>query len=138
MPRKSRRTMSGDAGAPAATPVDVPYGEGERAIESQRRTPVPVTKGQNLPAVPGGGGGGTSGAPADRMSEAIQMAQAMAPGDNLAQMPTGRPAEPLMTGAGSVQPGPTFDDGLMELRALARAYPYPDLLQLLSDAELEL
>jgi len=139
MPRKAKSTMGGDRGSPARAPAGVPYGEGERALESQRRMPVPDTKGQN-PVPSGGGGGGTSGAPADAdpFAAAMQMAQQMAPPTGMLAGETTRPNEPLMTGMGTTPTGPTFDDGLMELRALARQYPYPELLQLLSAAELEL
>lgn len=134
MPRKSKtKTLSGQEAGPARPAVGVPYGEGERRLEAQRRTPVPVAKGQNLPVAPnvGGGGGAPQAAPTDTYGTALAAAQAMAPpGPGLMDMPTARPNETLMTGSGA--PAPSFDDGLFELRELVKNFTYPDLQDMLS------
>jgi hypothetical protein len=136
MPRKTKtRTLSGDVASPPRPAVGVPYGEGERRLESQRRTPVPVKAG-GLQVVQGGAAGGSPPA-TDRFSLAIAQAQQMAPPEKLLQMPTARPNEDLMTGFGRANVGPATDEALYELRALANAFPYADLLEFVSRAEQE-
>jgi hypothetical protein len=107
MPRKAKRkTLSGVPGAPPTPPVDVPYGEGERALESQRRTPVPdysATAAEGAP--PAGAGSAVPGAPAGGLEMALQAAQGMAPPTNLLTAPTARPNEPLTAGL-PIGPGP--------------------------------
>lgn len=105
MGSKQNRTISG---APASAPVVPPgqtYGEGERQMESQRRTPLPA----GPPAVPGANGSApainansTPAAPAEqplarRMARALMAAQSMRSGPGL-YAPTQRPSEPITTG----------------------------------------
>lgn len=137
MPRKAKRTLSGAPAAPARPPVDVPYGEGERRLESQRRMPVPETKGQaGAPPGPRPGGARSGGSPSDRFAMAMDAARSMAPPETI-RGPTARPTEDLMTGAGGGPPGgrlgqmPMVNEALFELRALAQRYPYRDLLAFL-------
>lgn len=100
MPR-ARKTASGAPASPPRPAVGVPYGEGERRIESQRRTPVPA----GPPPAPGGASGGspggsTSGPPGDprlRFQAALAAAQKMSPGVPLTA-PTQRPLEPIHVG----------------------------------------
>lgn len=103
MPRK-RKTISGADAAPARPAVGVPYGEGERRLESQRRTPLPA----GPPPSPGAGStGGISSGPGSgppgpgsqqmRMLAALQAAQGMKPPTSVFSA-TERPAEPLSTG----------------------------------------
>jgi hypothetical protein len=118
VPRKGTgsKTLTG---APAQRPVaprGQPYGEGERALESQRRTPVP----SGPPPVPGmtasapGGGTGGSGSAAGgpdpallqqmRMQAALQAAGKMKPPRSL-YADTQRPSEPITAGM-AMGPGP--------------------------------
>lgn len=134
MPRKARRTMSGEPGQAATTPVDAVYGEGERALESQRRMPVPDKAG---PADEIGGGGG--GRPAPTAAQALAAAQNMAPPEPVMAMPTARPGEDItagMTGTPNpVDSRPVVNQALYELRALYQLNPYPDFLRFLERIE---
>jgi hypothetical protein len=145
MPRARKKTLSGAPAGAATAPVGVPYGEGERRIEAQRRMPVPdfARTGEPAPSAGGTGGGGAAGGgpPADRFAQAMQAAQQMAPPEGLLAMPTQRPMEPLQAGmAPSEHPqGPAFSDALFDLRALAHDYPeYRGLLRLIALAEEQL
>jgi hypothetical protein len=137
MPRKTKRTMSGEPGQPARTPVGAVYGEGERALESQRRMPVPDRAG---PAAEIGGGGGESsgGAPAT-FANALAQAQAMAPPEPVMGAPTRRPGEDLTRGmAGGeapIGPRPIVNEALYELRAIAQQHPYADFMAWLERIE---
>lgn len=109
MPRKARRTISGaPAGAPKP-PVNATYGDGERALEAQRRTPVPDYSGGPAGAAapsPGAGpGAAPPTAPGDRLQAALAAARGMAPPQNLLTQPTQRPNEPLTSGL-AIGPGP--------------------------------
>ena len=143
MPR-AKKTLSGAPGSPAVTPVGVPYGEGERSLESQRRMPVPdFARSQgSAPTTGGTGSGGSAGgqAPAaDRFAQALQAAQAMQPPESILDAPTTRPNESLTTGlVGSenpVMPGAVTNDALYELRAIAQMTGYPEFLKLVAEAE---
>lgn len=128
MPRKgkgSKRqpTLSGAPAQAPVGPVDSTYGEGERAIESQRRTPLPNYSGP--PAASGPAGAGPSTPPQQGGLEAAMAAAAgMAPPTNALTSPTMRPGEPvtagLRLGAG---PGPEVlssgDRAVRTLRMLA-------------------
>jgi len=136
MPRA--RTQSGAPASPPRPPVGVPYGEGERALEAQRRTPVPA----GPPSAPGAAGGGAAGgeaAPTDRFAQAVAAAQEMAPPEGVLGQPTRRPAEPVQTGLMPGQiahQGPEFQDALFDLRAIAAEYPeYRGLQRLIALAE---
>jgi len=111
MPRKgkgSKLTGSGAPAGPPVTPVDAPYGEGERALESQRTMPVPAGP-PGLPpgslGAPGGGGGSAPPAvdPRARLQAALQAMSAMRPPRGLTA-PSERPSEPLTAGM-SMGPG---------------------------------
>lgn len=137
MPR-GRKTQSGAPAQPIQAPTSsMTYGEGEAALESQRRTPVPDFASSPTPgpmASPQGGGQAAGGAP-DLMA-ALQAAQAMEAPTSVMKDPTSRPGEPVTT------PGPQFarptpNQGLMELRAVAAKFPYPDLLDLIEMANRE-
>jgi hypothetical protein len=141
MPR-AKKTLSGAPAGAATTPVGVPYGEGERRIEAQRRMPVPdfARTGGPVPTTGGTGGGEAAGGepPADRFAQALAAAQQMAPPEGLLSQPTQRPMEPLQAGmAPSEHPGgPAFSDALFDLREMARANPeYRGLLRLIALAE---
>lgn len=145
MPRAKKSTLSGAPAGTAIAPVGVPYGEGERRIEAQRRMPVPDFASTGAPALSTGGtgGGGAAGGepPADRFAQAIAAAQGMAPPKGLLSMPSQRPGEPLQAGmASSEHPqGPAFSDALFDLRALAAENPqYRGLLRLIAIAEEQL
>lgn len=132
MPRKAKRkTQSGVPGQAPASPVDVPYGEGERALESQRRMPVPdysataPTAGSAPPtAQPTGGGSALPQPPVGSLDQALAAAQAMAPPSNLLSQPSARPNEPLTAGL-PIGPGPgpealaSGDRAVRTLRMLA-------------------
>jgi hypothetical protein len=113
----------------------VPYGEGERALESQRRTPLPNNRAQ-LSLVQGGGGAPDEGG--DALAAAMEM---MAPESAIAA-PTERPQEPIVAGLGPGGQGarPTIapNEAYYELQALVRQYPYPDLIRLLGRVEAEM
>lgn len=104
MPRKAKRTLSGAPGGPARPPVNTTYGDGERALESQRRMPV-ADYSRRLQAVPNSGGAPPGSAeipatqqdPADRLNAIMAMARNMAPPEPL-NRPTQRPNEPLTAG----------------------------------------
>lgn len=140
MPRKGK-TLSGAPAGGAKMPVDSTYGEGEAALESQRRMPVP----DFAKTGPGGTGGRPSeggGAPPsgaggpDPRAAALEAARAMAPPTSVLSGPTERPTELLTKGLpprSRVQP----DEALIELRAIAQRYPYPDLIALLERASRE-
>lgn len=136
MPRKSKRkTLSGVPGQAPAPPVDAPYGEGERAIESQRRTPLPDYSGPPPVPAPAGAEPAAGLAPADRLQQALAAAQGMAPPTNILTTPTQRPDEPLTaglrTGAG---PGPEVlssgDRAVRTLRMLAEVTADPSFANL--------
>jgi hypothetical protein len=133
MPRK-RKTMSGAAAAPPTAPVDVPYGQAEPMIEAQRRTPVPMTAGAAQPNLAAGAAPATGG---DPYAAALQAAQGMEPPGSVLSTPTTRPNEPLTTGLGEQAQMPQVNQGLWELRELARQYGYPDLMRFLQRASLE-
>jgi len=140
MPRK--RTLSGAPGGAATTPVGVPYGEGERRIESQRRMPVPDFAGGSAPSAGGTGAGGAAGGgeAADRYTHALQLMQQMGAPESILEQPTARPDEPITKGmAGGptpLTPSPVTNDALYDLRALAQANPdYRGLLRLVALAE---
>lgn len=143
MPRAKKRTLSGAPGGGAVAPAGVPYGEGERALESQRRMPVPDFAGGSAPATGGTGGGvavgGGATPPADRFAQAVAAAQGMAPPEGLLSQPTQRPLEPLQAGMAPTSQtagGPALNDALFDLRALAKANPeYKGLLRLIALAE---
>lgn len=145
MPRKKNTTMSGAPAAPAAAPVGVPYGEGERALESQRRMPVPDFADAGGPTPPGGAEGGAAGggeAP-DRLAQVLQMARdQIAPSQQALSTPSNRPQEPVTQGLpGSSRPlpvDPITNAALYELRAIAKRTGYPEFLQLLARAEAEM
>lgn len=139
MPRKAKATLSGAPGQPARALKGQPYGEGERAIESQRRMPVPDFATGNAPVPsPGGGAPAGGGQDAGALMAAMQAAQQMAPPTSALTAPTERPDENIMTApGGSGLPRPLANEGLLELRALARRFPYPELLDLIARAELE-
>ena len=131
MPRKAK-TLSGAPAAPARMPVDTTYGEGERALESQRRTPVPefAQPGSTAPTTGAGGaaaGGGGASVPASRDAQALMAAQAMAAPEGDMMAPTTRPLEPVQLGMGTtrgaVPMGTQFSDALFDLRALYAQYP---------------
>lgn len=141
MPR-AKKTLTGAKAAPATPPVGVPYGEGERALESQRRMPVPdfAETGGSAPTTGGTGSGASAGAapPADRFAQAIEAARAMAPSDSLLAQPTQRPNESVLAGTmPTVTPErPEFNEALFDLRALARLYlEYKGLARLVALAE---
>lgn len=144
MPRKGKRqTLSGDPALAAAPAVGVPYGEGERRLESQRRTPLPNVRARAEPpadALPAGGGGGPGGA--DARMAAVQAAIGMAEPTSMLSAPTERPGEPLMAGIESsgdiLRPAIVTNEAYYELRALARRFPYPDLMRLLARVESEM
>jgi len=124
MPRSSKRkTLSGAPASAPVPPADVPYGEGERSLESQRRTPVPDYSATAANA-PTGAGPAASSAPVDRLGMAMEAARGMAPPTNLLTQPTTRPNEPITAGLG-VGPGPgpevlaTGDRTVRTLRMLA-------------------
>lgn len=128
MPRNSNknRTLSGaPAGAPKP-PVNATYGDGERALEAQRRTPVPDYSGgpTGVASPPPGASGAATPAPGDRLQAALAAAQAMAPPRNLLTQPTQRPGEPITAGL-PIGPGPgpevlnTGDRAVRTLRMLA-------------------
>ncbi len=135
MPRKAKRTtLSGEPAQPARPAVDVPYGEGERRIESQRRMPVPNRKDVTPTAPKERGTGGGGGAPVPNLMEALRDV----PLDRVLAQPSQRPAQPITEGLGSRMRNverPVVNDALYKLRAIARRYPYPGLLRLLERAE---
>jgi len=111
MPRRARRrTLTGQEAQPVAVPRGTTYGQGERDMESQRRTPLPDYAASGSQAVPNPGpttsGGPGSPAPPseDRLAAAVQAASQMAPPQQL-NAPTRRPNEPLTAGM-SMGPGP--------------------------------
>jgi hypothetical protein len=55
----------------------------------------------------------------------------MAPPSSVLEGPTVRPGEPVQAGIGGPV-APAYDDGLFEMRQLARNYPYPDVQDMLS------
>lgn len=146
MPRKQQRTLSGAPASPPRMPVNTTYGEGERALESQRRTPVPdvASRGTGGPAPPAGGteggaAGGQNGT-ADRFAQILAAAQGMAPPEGTLSAPSQRPLEPLQagmgSGAGAIPAGTEFSDALFDLRAMAAQYPeYRGLLRMIALAE---
>lgn len=112
MPRKAkprRTTQNGAPAAPLTAPRGGPYGEGERALESQRRIPVP----SGPPPVPGASGAGAARGPGPstpptavggpgldprlQMMAAMQAASRMRPPQSL-YSPTQRPQEPITAG----------------------------------------
>jgi hypothetical protein len=114
MPRKAKRSGTTQTGAPAAAPTALrgqPYGEGERALESQRRTPVPsgpppapgMTAPSGAPGGQAGGSGSSTGGPDPRllqqmrMQAAMQAAGRMKPPTSL-YAETQRPSEPITAG----------------------------------------
>lgn len=110
MPRKGRgskrpQTLSGEQAQTPRTPVDAPYGEGERAIESQRRTPLPNYSAEPTNPGPAGAAGPPALAPADRLQAALMAAKGMAPPENILTQPTQRPNEPITSGL-RLGPGP--------------------------------
>lgn len=136
MPRTAKRTQSGDKALPPRPPVGVPYGEGERALESQRRSPLPNRRAA-LAAVPTGGGGAAGAATPDpTIAQAMEM---LAPESQLST-PTARPTEPITQGLDGNAGRPTIqvNDAYYELKALVKRYPYPDLVRLLARVESEL
>ena len=124
MPRK-RKTLSGASASAPTMPVNSTYGEGVDAIESQRRTPVPMTAGAPSLA-PAGGGGGGQAAP-DPHAAAMAAAAAMAPPESILAQPTERPNEPIQTGV-TQPPAVSPDPAIYELQALAQRFGYPDLV----------
>lgn len=140
MPRKARRTQSGAPAGGAVMPVDSTYGEGEAALEAQRRMPVPDFAkggGSAIPVAPSGGspapGGGGSAAPMDMALAAAQGMQ-MPPS---VSAPTSRPLENLQTGLGTQGQRVLPNESLFELRAIAQRFPYPDLLRMIERIERE-
>lgn len=142
MPRKGKgnRTLTGAQGQGAKAPVGVPYGEGERALESQRRMPVP----SGPPPVPGGGQGGTTGGPSagapsggpPDLGMALAAAQGMRPPESAMDAPTARPGEPLVTGMEPTsRPLPAVNEGLYNLRAIYQRAPNEDLRKLIEYIE---
>lgn len=108
MPRKAKRkTLSGVPGATPTPPVDVPYGEGERSLESQRRMPVAdySATAEGASGQPAGGGSANPQPPVGSLDQALAAAQAMAPPTNLLTQPSARPNEPLTAGL-PIGPGP--------------------------------
>lgn len=130
MPRAKKQTLSGDPALPAVAPKGVPYGEGERALESQRRAPMPNRQATNA-IVPAGGGGGQAPAVDPR-----QAAMAMEAPTSMIDMPTERPDEAITEGMYGNVPQP--NEALYELKALVRQYPYPDLINLLARIDAEM
>lgn len=141
MPRKSK-TLSGAPASAPTTPVDTTYGEGERALEAQRRTPVPdFASGGTAPASPGAGGEAAGGGGnVDRFAQAVEAARAMAEPEGMLSAPSQRPMEPLMQGMGA-GPGPKpaaveFNEALFHLRAAYAQHPeYRGLARLIALAE---
>lgn len=136
MPRK-RKTASGAPAATPVPPVDAPYGEGERAIESQRRTPIPDYSGPAGATVPAGAGATPPApqSPADQLQAALMAAKGMAPPTNLLTTPTQRPNEPVTAGLNlGAGPGPevlsTGDRAVRTLRMLAEVTADPSFAQL--------
>lgn len=102
MPRKGRgsaTTLSGRAGQPAVPPVNSVYGEGERALESQRRMPVPDMTGPGLAqaATNAPSGGAPTMDPRGRMAMAMALMGRMQAPQPL-DAPTERPDQPLTAG----------------------------------------
>jgi hypothetical protein len=142
MPR-AKKTLSGAPASAPTTPVGVPYGEGERRIEAQRRMPVPdFAGGGSAPSAGGTDGGGAAGGgeATDRFAHAIQLMQQMAPPESVLEQPTARPNEPisqgLPTGPTPLSLSPVTNEALYDLRALASHNPeYRGLLRLIALAE---
>lgn len=139
MPRKGPGSKRTQSGAPAATPapmVNAPYGEGERAIESQRRTPVPdYSQGTAAAGPPGAPPSAPAPAPGDRLQAALLAAKGMAPPTNLLTMPTQRPGEPITSGLRiGAGPGPEVlhsgDRAVRTLRMLAEVTADPSFANL--------
>lgn len=118
MGSKARTTQTGAPAAPPRAMSGGPYGSGERALESQRRVPVPSgpppAPGSTAPGPgPGGapsGGSGPSGAGPDprvvqqmRMQAALQAAGGMKPPTSI-YAATQRPSEPITDGM-AIGPG---------------------------------
>lgn len=145
MPR-GKKTLSGAPASAPTTPVGVPYGEGERRVEAQRRMPVrDFAGGGSAPTTGGAGAGGGAaggGEATDRFAQALAAAQEMAPPEGLMTTPTQRPMEPLQAGLpgsqSQVPPGPVTSDALYQLRAMAQRAPFPEFLDLLAWAENQL
>lgn len=145
MPRK--RTHSGAPAQAPVPPVDVPYGEGERMVESQRRTPVPLASGAGpagagSPSPAPGGGSRTTlpNDPAQRLAMAVQAMRGMTPPAGL-DAPSQRPNEPFTTGL-DVGPGagPEIlrpgDHVLRTLQTLASMHDNPGFRHLAEQAAL--
>ena len=140
MPR-ARKTLTGAPAAGAVAPAGVPYGEGERRLESQRRTPVP----SGPPPVPGGapgGGGAAQAAPPSDYQAALETLKGMPPPESMLDMPTSRPNEPITTGAGPHAQTPQLatNEGLYNLRAVYKramqvGAPTEDLRRLIEFVE---
>lgn len=132
MPRKSKtKTLSGQPGQTPVAPRGGPYGAGERALESQRRAPIPdyaASASGSTPGLSPGSPGVESAlppqAPGDRLQQAMMTAQQMAPPQNMLTMPSQRPSEPLTAGL-PIGAGPgtevlnTGDSVVRTLRMLA-------------------
>lgn len=136
------------SGAPAQAPapvVDGTYGDGERALEAQRRMPTPDYSAQAGP-VPGGpgpvspgGGPGQALSPTDRMTQAMQLMARMSPPRSL-EAPSERPDQPLTAGLNlGPGPGPEIlrpgDRATQSLRVLADFSDDPGLEELADLAE---
>ena len=141
MPRKPRPTLSGAPGQAAVAPKGQTYGEGERALESQRRMPVPDFAQQPQAALPSGapaGGGGR----AEALQAALAAAQGLDLGGSAIATPTQRPGEPVtqplsaLSGSGAGK-RPMPNPAIYELRAVAQMFPYPGLLDFLAQVERE-
>lgn len=134
MPR-GKKTLTGESALPAQAMKGGPYGEGERALESQRRTPMPNRQAGLAPAPAGGapapaGGGDPNAA----LARAMEM---MAP-SSMIDAPTDRPDEPVNQGLSTQRPMPQANESYYELKALVKQYPYPDLINLLARVESEM
>lgn len=81
--------------------------------------------------------GGAAAPGQDPYTAALAAAQAMEPPTSLISTPSTRPNEPLTTGMGAQPQMPQVNQGLWELRELARQYGYPDLMHFLQRAQLE-
>jgi hypothetical protein len=127
--------------------VDGVYGTGERALEAQRRMPVPdlAPQASGLAAAPTGPSmGGAAPAPgptspADRLTAAMALLGRMSPGRSL-EAPSERPGEPLTAGmALGPGPGPEVlrpgDRATQSLRMLASFSDDPGLAELADLAE---
>lgn len=136
MPR-AKKTLSGEAALPAQAMKGGPYGSGERALESQRRTPMPDR--QVAPAsTPGGPAPSPGGQGGPDRAAALQEAMQMASPPSVLATPTERPKEDVTTGMTGRSAMPQTNEAYYELKALVQRYPYPDLVNLLNIVEQEM